>query len=1053
MRIQLLLLGTSALIGSLFGEKFTAYQDPAISGLNRLPARATSYSFASEEKATTLDRSNSSRFASLDGEWDFVWYPKPADVPGSVGTAEFTPEWKAIPVPSNWEMHGYGTPIYTNVTYPFPVNPPLIDENDNPVGVYQRSFDLPSGFAGQQVVLHFGGVTSAYRVWLNDEFVGYAEDSRLPSEFDISGVAKASGNKLTVQVWRWSDGSYLEDQDHWRMSGIHREVTLMARPKMGFADLAVRTTRTEGADWRLDLRPQMQTLEKANWDDFEVRSRLLDAEGKEVASHKIGAGAIAKEWLPQRENVAFGSLISIPVSAPKLWSAEKPHLYTLLVSLFKGEELIECNPIRVGFREISYDEKGQLLVNGQAVLIYGVNRHDHSSTGGKMVTREEIEKDVLTMKRFNVNAVRTAHYPNDPYFYELCDIHGLYVCDEANLETHGVRALLTNRSEWASAFLERGLRMVKRDRNHPSIIMWSLGNESGQGPNHAAMASWMKEIDPTRLIHYEGASSDPAHPSFVPQNDKERYTASVRYGGNPYDPKWVDVISRMYPSVAQLKEMLTTSPGTRPILPCEYAHAMGNSLGNFKEYWDLIREEPRLIGGFVWDYRDQGVWKSLPDGRKFLAYGGDFEDTPNDGNFCLNGVVDSDGNPKPATWELKKAHQPVGVNWLDENQVEIHNRHFFTSLQHLKGNVIYLADGVEQSRLALELPDLAAGEKVTLTLPRGPAAETLGREWVARLEWTLIESTPWAEAGHLVAFEEKVLFREESPQAPGEPVAVTITETEDHFIIKQVERESMVSKADGSLTSMKLGGEELIASPLKPHFWRALTDNDRQSIKPKYEKLPQWLWKDALANAEIQSVAQEGDHIVASMNLPTVQSWLAVRYRPSAGGKLTLSMKLVRANLDTLLPRFGITAGLTSKYTDASFYGRGRVETQWDRKSGTPLEFLEVPIEDLHYDYARPQENGTRTDVRYLELRGEGAPDLIFSHYPHFDFSLWPYTEESLSEASHPTDLQDAGYWTLNLDKRQMGVGGDDSWSPKALPMEKYRMESFGEEINFEVTF
>ncbi|MFW2384633.1 MAG: glycoside hydrolase family 2 TIM barrel-domain containing protein [Akkermansiaceae bacterium] len=1034
-------------------EKFTAHQDPVISGINRLAPRASVYSYIDQQSALTLDRKKSPRFASLNGDWNFAWYPKPADVPAMPNGVT---EWKKIAVPSNWEMKGYGIPIYTNSVYPFPVNPPFIDEKDNPVGIYRREFEVPASFAGQQVVLHFGGVSSAYRVWVNGQFIGYAEDARLGSEFDITSALRPAKNQITVQVWRWCDGSYLEDQDHWRMSGIHREVLLMARPKQGIADLATRTVRQDENSWNLEVRPLLQNLTSGKRDGQTVKVTLHNPDGSELAKAIAPANKIANEYYPQRENVAFGNLISIPVSKPKLWSAEQPNLYTLLVSLVKGEETIEVVPVRIGFREVSYDENGVLMVNARPILIYGVNRHDHSPVGGKMVTREDIEKDVLMMKRFNINSVRTAHYPNDPYFYELCDIHGLYVCDEANVESHGVRGLLANQPEWASAFLERGTRMVVRDRNHPSIIMWSLGNETGQGPNHAAMASWMKELDPTRLIHYEGASSVPYAKGFIPSNDQKNYNQDIRYAGNPHDPLWIDVISRMYPSVEQLEAMVRNVKGpnkSRPIIPCEYAHAMGNSLGNFAEYWDLIRREPQLAGGFVWDYRDQGVWKPSGDGRKFLAYGGDYGDTPNSGNFCLNGVVDSQGNAKPATWELKKAHQFVSTSWIDDGRIGIHNRHFFSNLDHLKAEYILLANGREMSRTEITIPSIHPGAKELLEIPAKPEAKANGREWIARVEWTLKKDTSWAKAGHHVAFDEKILLKEEGPMVKESSAEHTITDEGDFFLIKQSAREYRISKKTGFLTSVKWNGREILTAPMKPNFWRPLTDNDKRSTNPKYEKLPQWKWKAAVEKAELETVKQDGQEILVTLKLPSVSSSLAIRYSPGTQNDLAVKMKLVREKLDTIMPRFGVTAGLIADFEDFSAYGRVRNETHWDRKSGTPLESAEGSISSLRYDYARPQESGNRTDVRSLSLSGENVQPLTFSTSTHFDFSIWPYTSEVKEAAKHPTDLTEAGYWTLHIDKRQMGIGGDDSWSLKSLPIPKYRLESFGKELDFEFTF
>lgn len=1030
--------------------EFNAWQDPALNATDRLPARATLYSFSSEKEAPSHDREKSERFATLNGEWNFAWYPKPGEVPPSVGTAEYAPEWQPIPVPANWEMHGYGTPIYTNSVYPFPVTPPTIRPEDNPVGIYQRQFDLPETFADQRVVLHFGGVSSAYRVWLNDTFVGYAEDSRLPSEFDITDLAKPTENKLTVQVWRWSDGSYLEDQDHWRMSGIHREVLLLARPKQGLADLAVQTLRKEDTLWHLDLRATLSDPE-SDWSGIDVHSRLLDASGKEVAKHKIGAKSITTEWYPQRENVPFGNVISIPVKAPKLWSAEHPNLYTLVVSLKKEGKLLESVPLRVGFREVGYDEQGQLLVNGAPILIYGVNRHDHSANNGKTVSRDEMHKDVLTMKQFNINAVRTAHYPNDPYFLELCDIYGLYVCDEANLETHGVGGLLSNQSEWATAFLQRAVRMVERDRNHPSIIFWSLGNESGQGANHAAMAAWIKETDITRLVHYEGASSIPGHPDYISSTDKENYPAERRYNGNPGDPHWVDIISRMYPSVAESEQMLTNPNGMRPIIHCEYSHAMGNSLGNFQEYWDLFRREPRLGGGFVWDYRDQGIWKKDEAGQPFLAYGGDYGDKPNDGNFCINGIVDSEGNPKPATWELKKAHQPVSVSWNQDGQMKVHNRYFFSDLSHLTATYELLADGVVSFTQDLAPPPLTAGK--TTIIP-APVPETMpSGELVARVLWTLATDQSWAKKGHLVAFDESVIRPAANKPVSETILEVLVGENEEVFSITEGASVYQISRKTGLLTSMIRGEKEILASPLSPHFWRAWTDNDRFGGKEQDQSKPQYPWKNAFAEAELVEITEKAGVIISTWQLPTVASKLTMRYEVNESNKLDIRLQMERENLETILPRFGVSTGLNKGYAEASFYGRGRTETQWDRKSGTPLEFLTLPIADLRYDYVRPQESGTRTDTRFLTLVGAELPAITFTAKPQFDFSLWPYTEETLEAAAHAADLTEGDSWTLHLDKRQMGVGGDNSWTEKALPLPQYRLESFGKKLDFGFSF
>lgn len=1046
-------------------DDFNAWQDPTISGLNRLPARATLFSYPDIESARQQPREESGRFASLNGEWDFAWYAKPGDVPETLGTPDYSPDWKKIPVPSNWEMHGYGTPIYTNSVYPFPVDPPRIAPEDNPIGIYKRSFDVPESFEGQQVLLHFGGVSSAYRVWVNGKFIGYAEDSCLPSEFDVTEYLQPADNELLVQVWRWCDGSYLEDQDHWRMSGIHREVLLLARPKQGIEDIATAPRQIDGDNWAMDVRPTMRALDDASAESLEVVSQIFDADGNEVASNVISAKAIINEFYPQRENVPFGNVISMNVENPRLWSDEDPYLYQLIVSLRKkdGGEVLSAYPINVGFRSVEVDAEGVFRVNGEPVLLYGVNRHDHSAVNGKTVTREDMELDILTMKRFNINAVRTAHYPNDPYIYHLCDKHGLYVIDEANVESHGVRGLLTNQPEWAMSFVERAVRMVERDRNHPSIVIWSLGNETGQGPAHAAMAGWIRDADPTRLIHYEGASSVVTDPEYIPMNDSENYDQSVRYNGNPYDPAWVDVISRMYPSVAQLKDMVEYAHDkqlARPIMPCEYSHAMGNSLGNFDEYWDLIRSEPRLMGGFVWDYRDQGVLKKNDEGELFLAYGGDFGDTPNTGPFCLNGIVDSYGQPKPQTWQVKKSHQPIGTSWGDDPlKVTVDNRYCFSTLDHIQGIAEVLEDGVMVAKTLLSPDGILPQSETEMTLPLSKPTIKPGKEYVVRVIWTLKTATSWAPAGHVIAFDEYVTdWSADAANDAAEAVAEKIDVSDDMISYTSGDSVYKISRSTGFLESLTRDGKELLASPLRPNFWRVMTDNDKMGARLKApEAYAQWPWKQINDEFTFDSVeVLEGDkqlQIVAKAARPAVgASDITLTYTFAVDGGFNISLAMQRLDDSPLLPRFGLTVGLVDGYQMAEFYGRGSRETQWDRKSGTPLAFNKTKLHNLHYDYARPQENGARVDTRWLTLAGSNVPKLEIEGHPQFDFSLWPYTAETLAAAGHPYDLKEAGFWTLQIDLRQMGVGGDDSWTTKALPMEQYRLESLGDRLELKLS-
>lgn len=622
--LAILLCGTTLCTAAAASER-NAPADQFVNALRRLPARATSYSYSSEQDALAGDRTLS-RIQSLDGVWKFRFAEdvsrSPADFwrPGADLTG-----WDEIPVPSCWEMQGYGYPIYTNVVYPFEFKPPYITR-DNPTGCYVRTFSVPEAWSGNRVTLHFGGVYSGFYVWVNGALAGYAEDSCLPSEFDITGLLQPGENKLAVQVFKWTDGSYLEDADHWRMAGIHREVFLSAKPDAAIGDFGVRTIfDADMRDALLQIRPAIDLREGVSAAGWQLGARLYAPDGTPSGRElTLPVEEILAEAYPQRDNVYF-ALLEERIAAPEKWSAENPALYTLVLTLRDAAgKLAEARSCKVGFRDVRLRGR-EMLVNGVPVKLCGVNRHDHDQYGGKTVSRESMEEDVRLMKRLNINSVRTSHYPNDPYFYELCDRYGLYVVDEANIETHGKGGLLSNDPQWITPFLERVSRMVIRDRNHPSVIMWSLGNESGCGPAHAAAAGWAKDYDPTRLIHYEGAQGQPMHPLYVPLKrtsaaaftsvmaaDNQPAAGQVkkpRNGGNPTDPAYVDVLSRMYPTAAQLEQMALNPMLDRPVMMCEYAHSMGNSTGGLNDYWKLIRTHAGLLGGHIWDWVEQGLVK------------------------------------------------------------------------------------------------------------------------------------------------------------------------------------------------------------------------------------------------------------------------------------------------------------------------------------------------------------------------------------------------------------------------------------------------------------
>ncbi len=648
------------------------WEDPTFIAKNKMPARATSYSFKTADDALAGDRDNS-RMLSLNGNWKFNFSAKPEDRPADFYKTDVS-GWDDIEVPSCWEMKGYGVPIYKNVGYNFRPNPPFITR-DNEVGSYVKTFTVPEDWNNQRLILHFGGVSSAMYVWVNGKKVGYSQGSRLPAEFDITNFVKSGENNVAVEVYRWSDGFYLEDQDHWRMSGLHREVIILAQPKVAIDDFFVRTRLDNNyQDALLQIRPTITRTTPDEINGWTLEAELFSENNEAVLSEPIKKDVkrIVYERYPHRDNVYFG-LMEEKIISPEKWSAEKPVLYTLVLSLKDADgNLVEARSSKIGFREVEIKD-GQLLVNGKSIKLYGVNRHDHDHINGKTVSREDLEQDVLLMKRFNFNAVRTSHYPNDAYFYDMCDKYGVYVMDEANIETHGLAGYLTNQSEWHMAFQDRVVRMVERDKNHASIISWSLGNESGCGPNHAAAAGWIKDFDPTRFIHYEGAQGQPEHPD---------YNRKLGFYANPTDPAYVDVISRMYANL-ELLEGLARSPYiNRPIVECEYAHAMGNSLGNFQEYWDLMHSYPNLIGGYIWDWIDQGLVMKDENDKEFFAYGGDHSDEANDNNFCMNGVIASDRTPKPQTWEAKYVMQPLKITAVDleKGLVRVLSRFSFSNI-------------------------------------------------------------------------------------------------------------------------------------------------------------------------------------------------------------------------------------------------------------------------------------------------------------------------------------------------------------------------------------
>ena len=1004
------------------------WENPEVTGINKLPPHATSVSFPDEKSAMKVDIKTSERYMDLNGAWKFSWYPTPDKAPKDFYKTDYnTKSWAEITVPGNWELQGYGTAIYTNIRYPFvPVDPPHIPANDNPTGLYYKEFTLPRGWQDMQITLHFGGVSSALYCWVNGVQVGYSQDSRLPAEFDVTPYLRAGKNQLAVKVFRWCDGSYLEDQDHWRLSGIHRDVYLTASPKVHVYDFFVQTALNDTySQAELKINLTLTNTGTENLKGWKVEANLYDAQGSAVLNQPVSAEAeriLNKRW-PPRGARPFADL-SATVDRPALWSAEFPSLYTLVLQLKNAQgKPVEARACKVGFRKLEFRD-GEFFVNGNSTLLYGVNRHEHDHKTGKTVTKEGMLRDILLLKQFNFNAVRTSHYPNDPLWYDLCDAYGIYLIDEANLETHGLGAKLSNDPRWGNAFLERAQRMVRRDKNHPSIIFWSLGNESGSGPNHAAMGGWIREYDPTRFIHYEGAQSQ-------------------EFG---IDPSYVDMMSRMYAPIERMVRLAEHPTDHRPVVWCEYAHAMGNSLGNFYKFWETIRSHHRLIGAFIWDWADQGIYQKDKSGKEYWAYGGDFGDTINSGNFCLNGIVGPDRIVKPAIREAKKVMQPVQIEAVDAlaGRFRITNWHHVADLGRYNIQWELLEEGRPLTKGTIESLKTRAGRSEEVTIPFKQPELKPGSEYIFRIIFMLNHDLPWASKGHVVAWEEFMLPYKIKPEAVKDisaMPALTFTVEEKAVHVTGNKFEVIISKENGVLTSYVWNGKEMMKAPLKPNFWRPPTDNDNGSKMPQY----MGVWKEALTNMKVihtSAYAPEKNvvKIVTEMELPAVESRLILGYTVFGNGQISIAYDLICNSGMPDLPRVGMQMTIPDEYDQLEWYGLGPHETYWDRHRGAMTGIYSQSVEKDFFHYAKPQESNNKWNVRWARVTNKDGNGILFSSPEPLNFSAWPYTIEDLEKATHINELPDRDLITLNIDHLQQGVGGDDSWSMSARPHKEYRI-------------
>ncbi|MHB9031516.1 MAG: beta-galactosidase, LacZ type [Anaerolineae bacterium] len=997
------------------------WQDPHIVERNKQAAHVTLVPYPTSTAALVNRREDSPAFKLLNGKWKFRWAPRPADAPDSWAAVLVDESvWDELAVPGNWQLQGkYDPPIYTNVQYPFPIDDQnSVPSEDNPTGFYRTHFDIPAAWSGLQINLVFEGVDSAFHVWVNGKAVGYSQDARLTAEFDITAFVQPGTNTLAARVYRWSDGAYLEDQDFWRLSGIYRDVYLVARPLLHVSDFWARTELdAEYKHATLTVAVTVGNCSPEESATHQLKTRLLDAAGRVIDENMLRDDLVLAGGIEQQ--IAGASKIT----APAKWSAEEPNLYTLLVILCdaSGKE-IEVVSNKIGFRQVEL-RAGRLLINGQPLVVKGVNRHEHEPVAGHAVGVASMIEDIKLMKQHNINAVRTSHYPNDPRWYDLCDQYGIYLYDEANLESHGVWDRLSKDPEWHEAFMQRAIRMVERDKNHPSVIVWSLGNESGFGPNHEAMAKWIHERDNSRLVHYHPAENHPC----------------------------VDILGPMYPRISRIIEMASDTSEDRPIIMCEYSHAMGNSNGNLAEYWETIERYPRLQGGFIWDWVDQGILRTEPDGRIWYAYGGDFGDQPNDANFCCNGLINPDRQPHPGLMEYKKLLQPARVEALDlaHGWFRISNRNLFSGLSSLCGTwELRSSAGLLQAGDLAPL-EVAAGESAWITVPYELPQPQPGESYWLRLSFSLRQETTWAPAGHEVAWEQFVL-PVSAPAAVSDPKlqapALAVSSTAEMLKVQGDSWQVSWDTASGALTSWLVNGQELLLAGPRLAAWRAPTDNDNNLWGDQKAALR---WRQAGLDRLVESPVA-----VAQQQISANQVSLQVRTRAAApgieagfdctylytlyaSGDLLIEMQVIPSSSLPPLPRIGLRLELPGEYEQVSWLGRGPHETYWDRKQGAWYGVFADTVNGMYTPYVKPQENGNRTDVRWVALTNPSGVGLLAAGQPELQFSALHFAPEDLAAANHWHELTARPQVILHLDHLHAGLG-TASCGPGTLP--QYRI-------------
>ncbi|HLN54779.1 MAG TPA: glycoside hydrolase family 2 TIM barrel-domain containing protein, partial [Bacteroidales bacterium] len=900
-------------------------------------------------------------------------------------------------------------PVFTNIKHPFRADPPRVPEDYNPTGLYRRKFTIPENWKGKQVFLHFAGVQSNATVYLNGKKVGYNEDSMTPAEYNITGMLRPGENLLAVQVMNWSDGSWLEDQDFWRLSGIYRDVFLFATPSQHIRDFQIITDlddqyRNAGFSVKVSLKNYASAAAK----NMTVNLTLADASSKTILERSLKVNGLA----PGKETVLK---LDEQITDPLKWTAETPNLYTLTMELLgPGGEVSEVISTKTGFREVEI-KNGQLLFNGKAIDIKGTNRHEFDMYRGRALTRESMIRDIVLMKRLNINAVRTCHYPNNPEWYSLCDEYGIYVMDEANIESHELWAdrnyYIAEKPEWKAAWVDRGLSMANRDKNHPSIFCWSMGNETGWGANFDAMYKAIKTLDPTRPIHYE--SKTPAY-----SNVLSRY----------------DIISTMYPTLNDIVSLMNQDP-SRPVIICEYAHTMGNSLGNFKQYWDLYYKYPRLQGGFNWDWVDQGLRSRDYAGKEYWNIVNYI-----DGANANDGLINPDRIPQPETNEFKKIIQNIHVKNLDgAGRLRINNLFFFSTLENLKMDWEIIRNGYPLQSGTIEKLNVNPRDSAELNIPLNKDLLSQDGEYYLNLVFRTLNDSPYADKGYDVANEQFLLKQTVAAVAEtpvqGKAIAVTkgdtITLAGKDFVV-------MVDRRNGAIISYTFRGSHLVSDPLVPCFWRVPTDNDEgggnSGFATRWRKAGLEKYNVKVKNLDIKpqqdgSVQMDVASDLAFREGRTMN--IGSRYTFRTDGTIDFSMDV---NLDGDFPplaRVGMQFSMPASYDYIKWYGRGPFESYQDRKESANVGVWSGAVYDQHFAYVMPQENGNKTDVRWLKITDNAGTGVKITGAPLMEVNVQDYSQEALNTAKTGHSLFRGNRTYVHIDLKQMGLGGDDSWSPR----------------------